>query len=316
MPDYSKEFEAIVDAYEKSGGNSKQLLDQSFASLVVSGNKVLASNSIPGVHIEGETIPDGVQARIIVDDGVMVRFPVHLCFGVIPKDGIQIIESDYIIGENASVSFLAHCSFPNAIHVKHLMNARIRIGKGASLNYSETHFHGTEGGIEVLPKTVVSIAESGHFKTDFKLVTGRVGKLDLDYTANLDDSAVCEMETKAYGKVDDFIRVKETINLNGRESRGLAKSRIVVSDRSVSEVLGEVIGTGAHSRGHVDCMEIIKGNQARASAIPKLMVVDETAKLTHEAAIGSVDKKQVETLVARGLSEDEAVDVIVKGLLR
>ncbi len=316
MPDYSKEFEAIVDAYEKSGGDSKQLLDKSFASLVVSGNKVLASNSIPGVHIESETIPDGVRAKIVVDDGVTVRFPVHLCFGVIPRDGIQKIESEYIIGKNASVSFLAHCSFPNAVRVQHLMDAQIQIGKGASLKYSETHFHGTDGGIEVLPKTVVSIAEGGYFKTDFKLANGRVGKLDLDYVANLGDSAVCEMETKVYGKEDDFIRVKETINLNGRESRGLAKSRIVASDRSVSEVLGEVVGTGAHSRGHVDCMEIIKGSQARASAIPKLMVVGETAKLTHEAAIGSVDKKQVETLVARGLSENEAVDVIVKGLLR
>jgi Fe-S cluster assembly scaffold protein SufB len=35
-----------------------------------------------------------------------------------------------------------------------------------------------------------------------------------------------------------------------------------------------------------------------------------------EAAIGSVDKKQMETLMAHGLSPEEAVDVIVKGILR
>ena len=38
--------------------------------------------------------------------------------------------------------------------------------------------------------------------------------------------------------------------------------------------------------------------------------------ITHEAAIGSIDKKQVETLMARGLDESEAVDVIVRGILR
>ena len=70
------------------------------------------------------------------------------------------------------------------------------------------------------------------------------------------------------------------------------------------------------SRGHVDCVEIIKGKEARASAIPRLVVVDDRSKLTHEAAIGSVDKKQVETLMARGLNEDEAVDVVVRGMLR
>jgi hypothetical protein len=29
-----------------------------------------------------------------------------------------------------------------------------------------------------------------------------------------------------------------------------------------------------------------------------------------------VDKKQVETLMARGLTEDQAVDVVIKGMLR
>jgi uncharacterized protein len=63
-------------------------------------------------------------------------------------------------------------------------------------------------------------------------------------------------------------------------------------------------------------VEIIKGKDARASAIPRLVVNDDRAKLTHEAAIGSVDKKQVETLMARGLTEDEAVDVVVRDMLR
>ncbi|MDZ7262427.1 MAG: SufD family Fe-S cluster assembly protein, partial [candidate division KSB1 bacterium] len=106
------------------------------------------------------------------------------------------------------------------------------------------------------------------------------------------------------------------IYLNGARSRGLAKSRIVVRDQAQSEVVGEIIGNGAQSRGHVDCIEIIQGKGARASAVPRLSVVDETAKLTHEAAIGSVDKKQVETLMARGLTESEAVEVVVQGLLK
>jgi len=37
--------------------------------------------------------------------------------------------------------------------------------------------------------------------------------------------------------------------------------------------------------------------------------------VTHEAAIGSVNKKELETLMARGLDEDSAVDVIIRGML-
>ncbi len=45
-------------------------------------------------------------------------------------------------------------------------------------------------------------------------------------------------------------------------------------------------------------------------------VTNPLAKVTHEAAIGSVDKRQLETLMAHGLTPEEAVDVIVKGVLR
>jgi hypothetical protein len=45
-------------------------------------------------------------------------------------------------------------------------------------------------------------------------------------------------------------------------------------------------------------------------------VTDKQAKVTHEAAIGSIDKKQMQTLMARGLDEEEAVKIIVRGILR
>jgi len=80
--------------------------------------------------------------------------------------------------------------------------------------------------------------------------------------------------------------------------------------------LGEIVGNAPFTRGHVDCVEIVQGERAKAKALPLLQVSDPTAKLTHEAAIGSVDKRQVQTLMARGLSEEEAVDVIVEGLLK
>jgi Fe-S cluster assembly scaffold protein SufB len=38
--------------------------------------------------------------------------------------------------------------------------------------------------------------------------------------------------------------------------------------------------------------------------------------VTHEAAIGTVNRKELETLMARGLSEKEAVDLIIRGMLQ
>jgi Fe-S cluster assembly scaffold protein SufB len=64
----------------------------------------------------------------------------------------------------------------------------------------------------------------------------------------------------------------------------------------------------------VDCKEIIQG-QAVGRAVPIVEVCHPRAHITHEAAIGSVDTKQLETLMSRGLSEDEASDIIIAGLL-
>jgi hypothetical protein len=52
-----------------------------------------------------------------------------------------------------------------------------------------------------------------------------------------------------------------------------------------------------------------------ASAQPLVKVTHPLAKVTHEAAIGSVDHHQMETLMAHGLSPEQAVDLIVGGLL-
>ena len=316
MPDYSQEFAAIAQAYEASGGDASQLFDKQFAGLVVSHNRILFSNSIPGVRIEGAETPTGARAKITVEPDTVVKHPVHLCFGVIPKEGLQEIISEFEIGERAKVTFLAHCSFPNAVKVKHVMDAKIHVGRHAEMTYSETHYHGEDGGVEVLPVARVIVEEGGIFKNQFKLIKGAAGEVRLQYEADLKENSVGELDARIYGKKHDKVVVKESLYLNGVNARGLAKSRIVASDHCESEVIGEAVGNAANARGHLDCVEIIKGKDARASAIPRLLVVDDRAKLTHEAAIGSVDKKQVETLMAHGLTEDQSVDVVVKGMLR
>ncbi|GAJ10309.1 unnamed protein product, partial [marine sediment metagenome] len=114
----------------------------------------------------------------------------------------------------------------------------------------------------------------------------------------------------------DDIKVWEKIHLNGVGARGLARTRLVLSDKAKAEVKGETYGNAPYARGHVDCIELVNGTEAVAKAIPIVSVTNEKAKVTHEAAIGSIDRRQVETLMARGLDENEAVDVIVRGLLR
>ncbi|MFB0545858.1 MAG: SufD family Fe-S cluster assembly protein [Anaerolineae bacterium] len=310
----TSDFEAILKAYERSGGDPQFLKSPKVASLVISGNRVLGANQVPGVRIVPEEIEHGVRVRVIVEPGARLDVPAHLCFGVIPAEGVQEILPEFEIGAGAQAEFIAHCTFPNAVNVRHLMEARIHVGENATMKYTETHYHGETGGVEVVPKAQVTVDEGGHYSSEFALTTGRVGKLDFDYVVDVAARGVAELTAKAYGSGDDAISVKETIRLNGEHARGLAKSRVAVRGEATSEVLGSTEGNAPFTHGHVDCIEIVR-DRAVASAIPVVRVRDDRAYVTHEAAIGTVKKKELETLMARGLDEEAAVDVIIRGML-
>ncbi len=65
----------------------------------------------------------------------------------------------------------------------------------------------------------------------------------------------------------------------------------------------------------MDCTEIIR-NKAEARNTPLVIVRDDQAQVTHEAAIGTVNRKELESLLAKGLDENEAVDLIIRGMIR
>jgi len=311
-----KEYQGMLNAYEKAGGDRSALLNKDIASLVVHENKVLSAAEVQGIRLKYESRENGITAELLIEEGAKVKHPVHLCFGVLPQEGLQEINLRVNAQDNSEVKVIAHCIFPNAVHIIHKMDAVINIGDNASFSYRETHYHGDSGGIEVIPKAKVTLGEKALYENTFSLTQGCVGKLDFDYEISSGAKSVAELIAKVYGKQDDIIKIAEKVNLNGNGARSLIKTRIVLRDRARAEVIGETYGNAPYSRGHVDCVELVNGTEAVAKAIPIVEVTNDKAKVTHEAAIGSIDSKQVETLMARGLDENEAVDVIVKGILR
>jgi hypothetical protein len=311
-----KEYQGMVEAYEKAGGNRSALLGKGTARLIIHENRVLGSEGVNGIKIETNETDTGVNVYLLVKEGVKIPRPVHLCFGILPQEGLQEIILKIDAQDSSEVSVIAHCIFPNAVKVIHKMDVDIEIRNNARFDYKETHYHGEFGGIEVIPKAKVRVGRGGLWQSTFALTQGLVGKLDYDFEVFCQEEGVAELVVKVYGKGHDDIKIWEKIHLDGAGARGLAKSRLVLSDKAKAEVRGETYGNAPNARGHVDCIELVNGTEAVAIAIPVVSVTDGRAKVTHEAAIGSIDKKQVETLMARGLDESEAVDVIVKGILR
>lgn len=284
------------------------------AHLEVHGNEVVGAHLVPGLEMDVEPIDDGIEARIRLREGVRIANPVHLCFGLLPTEGKQHIVMKVDVEPDSFASVQAHCTFPNAVDITHTMDAVVRIAPGATYEYFERHLHGREGGVLVVPKTRVSLGEGSRFKTEFELIKGQAGVIDFDYDAECDARSTLEMLTRIVGRGHDRVTIRETGRLNGENARAVLNSYLALRDHARAEVHNTLIASAPYARGHVDCKEIVQGD-AVARAIPIVEVNHPLAHVTHEAAIGSVDSKQLQTLMTRGLTEDEATDLIVEALL-
>lgn len=306
--------EKIIEELYRSIGVNPHALTPDTARVEVHSNQVLGAHLVPGLSVEPTERPDGLEARLVVARGTHIEKPVHICFGMLPEQGLQHIVLDIRIEEGARAAILAHCTFPNARDVRHLMDAQVRVEAGAEYSYLERHVHGPEGGVLVVPKAQIEVGAGARFKTEFVLLSGRVGKLEIDYQISCQAHAVAEMLARVSGRGNDEIRIQETARLLGEASRAVLTSHIAVRDDARAHVHNTLQAHAAYARGHVDCKEIVQG-RAVATAVPVVEVHHSKAHVTHEAAIGSVDSKQLLTLMSRGLTEEQAVELIIQGLL-
>ncbi len=284
------------------------------AHVEIHGNKVLGSQLVDGLRVEAEERPDGVYVDILVEENARIEEPVYFCFGML-ENGLQRIEMDVHFARNAKARFISHCTFSSADEVRHEMDARIHLEPGADYKYFERHVHSAKAGAYVVPKANVTLEKGARFSTEFELIKGRVGIIDIDYDVECGADSVVEILSRISGRKDDVIKIREAARLSGENSRGVLTSNIAVREEATAEVYNELIATAAGAKGHVDCNEIVQDGGS-AKAIPIVDVRHPQAHVTHEAAIGSVDSKQLQTLMSRGLSEDEGVEMIIQGLLR
>ena len=309
------DLETLLRALPMVGVEASLLDHQDIAHVVAQGHHILRHRTVPGLRIDIEETADAIIGRMVVEAGVTIAQPIHMCFGLAQPTGVQQIRIDLRVNEGAQARVLSHCLFPLAEAAEHRMQAVMTLAPDASLIYTEGHYHGPHGGMQVLPHATIKIGKGARSFSDFSLLSGVVGTLDVDYLVEVEEEGLAELSAKIFAHKQDRITLKEAVVLRGERSRSLIKTRVVLDGEACADITGITEAHAKGARGHVDCMEIVQG-RAHASAIPIVKVFHPEAKVTHEAAIGSVDRKELETLMARGLSPEQAIELIVSGILR
>jgi Fe-S cluster assembly scaffold protein SufB len=311
----NNKLDEMSQALQTVGVPDAALADRDTAHLLVDAHQPLSVRDIPGVQLRLRRRLFGIIAEVNVSAGAKIHHPVHLCFGMFRQIGAQRVYLRVNIGDGASVRFLAHCLFARARRASHIMHARMHIGRDAQMVIEEAHMHGTTGGIRVKAEAHITLAPGARLFSDFSLLQGRVGILETDYTVDVADHALAELGVRVLGRAQDRIEIRDHVQLNGVDSRGIVKTRVALQDQASAVIYGTTEGNAAGARGHMDCTEIVK-DQATGESVPVVRVNHPAAQVTHEAAIGTVDQTQLETLMAHGLTPEEAVELVISGLLR
>ncbi|HEX8316960.1 Fe-S cluster assembly protein SufB [Longimicrobium sp.] len=98
-------------------------------------------------------------------------------------------------------------------------------------------------------------------------------------------------------------------------SRIVSKSISRGSGRSSYRGLLHVQPGAHHSRSNVECDALLLDEEARTDTYPYINIEDQNAQIGHEATVSKIGDEQLFYLMSRGLSEDEAATMVVRGFI-
>jgi len=128
-------------------------------------------------------------------------------------------------------------------------------------------------------------------------------------------NARATFQTIIYAHGDTVIDSGSRAVLRGEGSRSEIISRVIATDNAKVIARSDVIGEGANTKGHIECRGLMLSDTAELDSIPELKATRKDLDLSHEAAVGKVAEEEIQYLMARGLSEEEATSVIIRGFL-
>lgn len=248
---------------------------------------------------------------IWVKKGVQVKFPLQACFYLQSSNYVQV-PHNFIIAEPYSKIHVITGCVPDkkCRNAAHIAVTEVFIKEGAEVTWTMIHNWGKD--YHVRPNVGIKVEKSGTYISNY-LLTSEVKSIQLYPTAILAEEGRAIFNTMLFCRGVSQIDAGSAIYFNGKGSRGEIKTRALILDNCRVAMRGNLSG---HKKclGHLECRGLILSKTAQAKAYPNLSG-SEDAQLTHEAAIGKIRNEELNYLMTRGFSKDEATSLVARGFI-
>lgn len=252
---------------------------------------------------------------IYIPDGVNLSMPLQAYFRMNAKNMGQFEHTLIIAGKNANGSYIEGCSAPKyETPSLHAGMVEIFLEEGARFRYSSVE-NWSRNTYNLNTKRAIVGANAV-----MEWIGGNFGsKCTMLYPCSIlkgEGGRADHLSIAFAGKGQIQDTGAKVIHAAARTSskivtKSISKDGGACSYRGLINILPGSSGAKAHSR----CDALILDSKSSADTTPSLKVAQNDVSVGHEATVGKISEEQMYYCQSRGISEDEAVSMIVNGFI-
>lgn len=244
--------------------------------------------------------------------GVKSLKPIQSALVIATAGFNQNVHNIIIVEEGAELHIITGClTAPHISEGVHIGVTEAYIKKGGKLYFTMIHRWGKD--VIVRPRTAVEVKEDGQFISNY-ITLDEVKSVQMFPVVHLKGKgAVTQLQSVLVAPPGSYLDVGGEAILGAPHTRAQIISRAMTTGGQIIS-RGRLVGEVEDVKGHLECKGLIL-KKGFIHAIPELVAKTDAVELSHEAAVGKIAQEEIEYLMARGLDEEEATSVIVRGFL-
>ena len=252
---------------------------------------------------------------IYVPKGVKLEKPLQSYFRINTELMGQFERTLIVVDDDASVHYVEGCTAPQySAYSLHAAVVEIYVNKNAYCRYSTVQ-NWSNNIINLVTKRTL-VKEGGHMEW----IDGNIGSsINMKYPACIlaGERAKGTTVSIAFAGTD---QIQDTgakmIHLAPNTTSQIISKSICRGGGKVNyRGLVKIANKAENSKSHVECDTIIIDDISTSDTIPTNIVENDSSYIEHEATVSKVNEEQLFYLMSRGLTEQEATEMIVMGFI-
>lgn len=250
---------------------------------------------------------------VYVPKNTCVEFPLQSYFRFNAPGAGQFEHTLIIVDEGADLHFIEGCSAPkyNVANL-HAGCVEIFVGKNASVKYSTVESWSKN--MYNLNSKRALVAEGGRMEW----VTGSFGShISMLYPMTIldGDNSSAEYTGVSFAGAEQDLDTGVKVLHRGKNTASYVCAKSLSKNGGKNTFRSSVvIDNGAkNAKSFTKCESLILDADSHSNTVPYYDVREASADVAHEASVGKIGEREIEYLRARGLSDDAARALIVRG---